>query len=146
MSDTDVSSSTATWSAGIRSSSAWVCVWDPTVTSPVAMVSRIAAHDTGGAPYGNGRCSSMNAVARYIVTGILVAFEDRERDVGEVGRTVVERDDDRILGRRAPAQRAAPAHRSSVVTRPPAASSAICSSKRASGRSSSSPDPAPTRW
>ena len=117
-------------SSGSRSSSAWVWVCEPTVTRPVASVSRSAAHDIGGAPYGNGALLLEERGREVHRRRDAVAHEDRHRDVGEVGRAVVEGDDDRVVRRRLGRARAAASASSSVVTRPAAASSAICASKR----------------
>ena len=105
-----------------------------------------AAHDIGGTPYGNSRLLVEERGREVDRRRDPVAHEDRDRGVGEVGRAVVEGDDDRVRAGRLAAGRAWRARRRASTTRCCAASHAICSSKRSTGRSSSSPEPRPTQW
>ena len=132
--------------AGRAARGVWVC--EPTVDQAGRHARRAsAAHDTGGAPSGK-RALLLDERGREV---------ERRRDaggargraprVGEVGGAVVEGDDDRVAG---PAgSGAASASSARVEGDDPAArrrATAICSSKRSAGRSTSSPEPPPTRW
>ncbi len=139
------SSSSSTRSWGSRSNNAWVWVWEPMVTRPVATVSCTAAQDIGGAPYGNGSWSSRNAVARYIVAGM---WWRTRTGTAVSAKSAGPSSNVTTIGSCSGTSGAANASSaaSSVTTRFVAASTAICSSKRSTGRSSSRPEPRPTQW
>ena len=75
-----------------------MCVCEPTVTRPVEHASRSADHESGAPPWAKDRPVVHERRREVQVAGMRVPHEDRQRDVDEVGRAVVERHDDAICG------------------------------------------------
>ncbi len=94
---TDVSSSDAMPSGSSRSSSAWVWVCEPTVISPVLGRVPQAGPGEGRRAVGEGPLLLDERGREVHGRRDAVGGEDRERGVDEVGRPVVEGEDDRVV-------------------------------------------------
>ena len=143
------SSSAASAAACGRASGANACA-SRRSTRPVD--ARVAQRRPRERPAAGGKLdgrSSTKSVAEVERGGNLVPHEDRQRDLGEVGGAVVEGHHDRRFWRGSgdrPATGASSSRAMPSATHRPAATAAICSSKRPGSRSISSAEPPPTRW